>query len=177
MLKVALVGHSQVPRSLSVDNAEIRIFRAPGGKLENFHRDTRMKQVLSWRHDITYLWLGSNDVHPEVKILDLIEWNKAIASEIEDKCGSKVIIVELERRIYPPERPLIDQRRYKQITRSVNRALLRCKKFFTITFNAERFVLSADGVHFEPQSRRAIENKFVESIQRQMRARNVPKVE
>ena len=174
MFKVAIVGHSQVPRSLSVENAEVRIFRAPGGKLENFHRDTRLNQVLSWPHNLTYLWLGSNDVHPDVRIIDLIDQNKAIASEIEEKCGSRVIIVELERRVYPPHRPVIERTRYKQITRSVNRALLRCKKFFTITFNAQSFVLASDGVHFEPQSRRVIENRFVENIKRQMREGNVP---
>ena len=36
MWKVSLVGHSQLPEELSVANAEIRIFRGPGGRADNF---------------------------------------------------------------------------------------------------------------------------------------------
>ena len=115
MFKVALVGHSQMPRSLRVDNAEVKVFRAPGGKLANFHRDSRLNQVLSWPHNLTYLWLGSNDINPESNIGDLINQTKAIASEIEERCGSQVIIVEIEHRQYPPHRLVIEQEAYKKI--------------------------------------------------------------
>ena len=174
MYKVALVGHSQIPRSLNVNNVEVKIFRAPGGKLANFHRDSWLNQVLSWKHQLTYLWLGSNDINPASSTSELITQTQAIAREIEERCGSQVIIIEIEHRQYPPHRLVIEQEAYKKIRRSVNRALLRSKSFFTITFNALKFVLASDGVHFEPQSRRMIENRLVESIQRQQREINMP---
>ena len=31
---------------LEVEDAEIRIFRGPGGRADNFHNDTRMSEVL-----------------------------------------------------------------------------------------------------------------------------------
>lgn len=40
MFKVALVGHSQIPKSLNVNGAEIRILRAPGGKTKYFSKVT-----------------------------------------------------------------------------------------------------------------------------------------
>lgn len=62
MWKISLVGHSQVPKELNFPNAEIRIFRAPGGKAQFFHENELMNRVLNWEHDLSIVWLGSNDV-------------------------------------------------------------------------------------------------------------------
>ena len=62
MLKVAIVGHSQVPRNLNVNNVDVKIFRAPGGRISSFHSDERVNAVLSWEHNLTFVWLGSKDV-------------------------------------------------------------------------------------------------------------------
>ena len=166
MYKVALVGHSQIPSNLNVENVEVKIFRAPGGKIARFHRDSRLNKVLLWKHQLTFLWLGSNDITPTTSTGELINQIQMLTREIEEKCGSKVIIIEIERREYPPHKLIVEQEQYKKIRRAVNRALLRSKHFFTITFNAVRFVLASDGVHFEPQSRRQIANQIVENIKK-----------
>lgn len=54
-MKVALVGHSLIPKELEVPNAEVRVFRSPGAHVETFREDSRLSAVLSWKHDITLL--------------------------------------------------------------------------------------------------------------------------
>ena len=85
MFKVAIVGHSQVPRQLHAIDTTVRIFRAPGGRVSSFHSDSRLSSVLSWEHHLTFLWLGSNDVTPEVSTGELAGDIIRLATEIENK--------------------------------------------------------------------------------------------
>ena len=39
MWKISLVGHSQLPWELDIGGAEVRVFRAPGGRANSFHED------------------------------------------------------------------------------------------------------------------------------------------
>ena len=73
MWKISVVGHSQVPKKLEVEDAEIRIFRGPGDRADNFHNDTRMSEVLNWEHDLCILWIGSNDIDQESRPKDIAE--------------------------------------------------------------------------------------------------------
>ena len=123
-----------------------------------------MNRVLSWEHDLTFLWLGSNDITPETPVGELAGQIKELASEIEERCGSTVIIVEIENREYPAHKLLVEPTQYQHIKRAVNRALVRDKRFFTINFNAVRFTLAPDGVHFVSQARQQIVEKLVENI-------------
>ena len=62
MWNVALVGHSQIPTQLTLEDANLAVFRAPGGKAKSFYKDDRLRKVLSWSGDICVLWIGSNDI-------------------------------------------------------------------------------------------------------------------
>ena len=55
--------HSQVPYELYVDGADIRIFRAPGGRADSF---SMMRNT-----QIGILWLGSNDMDPDTSVSEL----------------------------------------------------------------------------------------------------------
>ena len=100
MLKVSLVGHSQIPRSLNVDNVNLRVFRAPGGHAHSFDSDHRLNQVLSWEHDLCILWLGSNDIASGIDPGLLAEKILNSALEIERNCGAIVRICLIEPRFY-----------------------------------------------------------------------------
>ena len=83
MWKISVVGHSQIPKKLEVENTEIRIFRAPGGRADNLNNDTGMNEVLNWKHDLCILWIGSNDIDQESKPKDIVENISQIVESIE----------------------------------------------------------------------------------------------
>ncbi len=166
MFKVAVVGHSQVPRrfDVEVENSEVRIYRAGGARARNFFNDERLNHVLAWRHDLTFLWLGSNDINPNTQPRELTDTILNIGKEIERNCSSTVILVEIENRQYPSSRPVIPNERYKKIKRAVNAALLKSKQFLCINFNSFVFTLGRDGVHFETSAKAQIQQKLAMNI-------------
>lgn len=165
MFKVAVVGHSQVPRSFdAVANTEVRLYRAPGARARNFFEDNRLNQVLEWKHDLTIVWIGSNDINPNTQPRELTDLILNIGKVIEQNCCSKVIVVEIENRLYQSRHPIISSERYKKIKRSVNTLLLRSKQFLCINFNNLMFTLGRDGVHFETSAKTLIKQKLVMNI-------------
>ena len=178
MFKVAIVGHSQVPRrfDVEVENSEVRIYRAPGARARNFFIDERLNQVLAWKHELTILWIGSNDINPNTQPRELTDEILNIGKVIERNCRSKVILVEIETRLYQSRRPVISSERYKKIKRAVNAALLRSRQFLCINFNSLIFTLGRDGVHFETSAKALIQQKLAMNIckvkERQLSAKN-----
>ena len=45
MFKVAVVGHSQVPSGLAVENTQVKIYRIPGARAQNFFSEERLSSV------------------------------------------------------------------------------------------------------------------------------------
>lgn len=174
MFKVAIVGHSQVPHrfDVEVENSEVRIYRARGARARNFFNDERLNRVLAWKHDLTILWIGSNDISPTTQPRELTNIILNIGKVIEQNCCSKVILVEVENRVYPASRPVIANERYKKIKRAVNTGLFRSKQFLCINFNSLVFTLGRDGVHFETSAKALIQQKLEMNI-RQTRERQL----
>ena len=81
-MKVSLVGHSQLPYELYVEGAEIKIFRAPGGRADSFFNDERLNSVLNWPHDLCILWLGSNDIEEDTVVGEVVDNITEIIDEI-----------------------------------------------------------------------------------------------
>lgn len=163
MFKVALVGHSQIPVGFqsSEPNVEVRLFRAPGALVDGFNNNRRLTSVLQWPHDLTILWLGSNDIRDSTDPSELAGRILTIARTIEDHCQSRVIVSEVEKRVYPPNHPhFFSNERYLRVRRSVNRNLLRTRQFLIINFNSVRFVLAHDGIHFRAHSQNNIRDKL-----------------
>ena len=158
MWKVALVGHSQIPPVFDFPNVEVKIFRAPGGRACNFPEDARMNKVLEWEHDLTILWIGSNDVNvnttPEIIFNDI----KSICFEIQVSCQSVVYICQVEPRVRTRN---ISADQYKKYQTGINNRIKR-SKIPNIHFNNLRFVeeLSGDGVHWGEAGRVRVEAKF-----------------
>ncbi len=70
MWKIAFVGHSHLPIRFNFPETEFDIFPSPGARAYQFFEGTQMSGVLSWHHDLTIVWIGSNDItsstHPAV---------------------------------------------------------------------------------------------------------------
>lgn len=166
MLKVSLVGHSQIPKSLDVDRVDVRIFRAPGGHAHSFDSDHRLNQVLNWEHDLSILWLGSNDIASGIDPGLLAEKVLDIAREIERNCGAIVRICLIEPRVYSRRGP-ISSEEYKKVQNSVNKRIKRVKKYRVIQFNTLSFqeTLSGDGTHWSSEGKERVIEKLLKVIQ------------
>ena len=169
MYKVSLVGHSQVPQTFNVNKVEIKIFRAPGGHASSFFSDNRLNSVLSWKHDLCILWIGSNDISQETDIEILFNDLKEIVNNIERECGALVTICQIEPRIYSDNGP-ISTPDYVKIQRAVNKKIKRSLRNPTINFNTKTYIehLSSDGVHWNSEGRRLVENKLLTAIENNM---------
>lgn len=172
--KVALVGHSQLPRQLNVDHrgVVVRSFRAPGARANEFQNIPRLQAALAWPHDLTILWLGSNDVRDHSQPDDIANTIQAIVTTFERERGSEVAIVLLEPRRYDP-RLGISPRRYRLISNGINQRLIRRNRSRdTIHFSARPFVdgLSRDGVHFGPETRIHVNRKLESLIKKKAHA-------
>lgn len=145
MLKVSLVGHTQLPHSLSVAETELRIFRFPGGRAKNFFSDQRLNRVL----DFCILWLGTNDIKTSTHPGELFEEIKGVHDHIVSDCGAVVHICQMEPRTYAGE-TTINSEGYRKVQNSVNKKIKRKLTNRTTHFNAASFVdtLSEDGVHW-----------------------------
>ena len=167
MLKVALVGHSQLPNELDVEGADVEIFRAPGGKAYSFYEDDRLNDVLNWSGDLAILCIGSNDIKQNTHISDVVENIIDIKESIEEECGATVVIILVEPRSYPDDYP-VNESRYKKIQRGINRKLERelpDTEFIKFNTSMYRQELSDDGVHFTAESKELIEERIINCIE------------
>ena len=165
MLRVSLVGHSQVPRHFEIEGVEIRIFRAPGGRAESLLTDCRTQDVLNWEHDLCILWIGSNDIRINVTPQDIFKHIQTVVREIEEQCGAEVIVVQIEPRIYP-ETFRITTEDYVKFQNSINRKIKRNLNNQNLHFNNLKFqyTLADDGVHWNAEGKEAIKGKFRKCI-------------
>ncbi len=120
MGKIALVGHSQIPQQFSFPGAHIIIFRAPGAKASSFFEDTRMNQVPEWEHDLTILWIGSNDIASNIDPEILINHNKEICHTIEEDCQCVVYVCQVEPSLHPRN---LSHEQYKIIQCGINNSV------------------------------------------------------
>ena len=171
-MRVVIVGHSQLPRNLdhNLDDVEVKIFRAPGARASRFNTITKLKNVLEYSHDVTILWIGSNDIDQETQPRQLAETIIQVAETIEERCGSRVTLVEVECREYPRGSTVISNEGYRRVKRSVNRALSR-SRFTRINFGAIKYTLATDGVHFETSAKEEINKELVNHIKNFTRVR------
>ena len=164
-MDVALVGHSQLPTNLHVSGADISIYRAPGGRADEFWDDERMSDVLEeWQGDLVILWLGSSDIDEDTVPSELASNILDICENIENSCDAVVKICLIEPREYPDEDP-ISHEDYAKIQKAVNKKL-RKAPYSNIHFNSTAYQaeLAEDGVHFTSVGRSMIKSKLRNAI-------------
>ena len=159
MWKISLVGHSQIPTQFNFPNTTIKIFRAPGAKAASFFEDSRMSGVLDWEHDLTILWLGSNDITSDTDPEVVFGHIKEICNAIEENCQSEVYVCQVEPRLRPRS---LSHEKYKKIQCGINNRIKKRLSVRNIHFNNLQFVeeLAGDGVHWSEAGRMRIEAKF-----------------
>ena len=95
MWKAALVGHSQIPQQLGFPNGEIKMFRGPGAKASTFFHNSRMNDVLKWEHDLTILWIGSNDIGSHTELETVFNFIKEIYQAIQENYQSVMYVCQI----------------------------------------------------------------------------------
>ncbi len=164
MLRIAFVGHSQIPRRFNFPEAHVQLFRSPGARAYSFLEDPSMSNVLQWEHDLTFVWIGSNDITSSTNPGEIFSHIVEICDAIEDACHSTVYVCQVEprrsTRNVPPEQ-------YKRIQCGINNRIKKKYKARNIHFNSMQFVeeLAEDGVHWSEAGRERVESKFMKVIQ------------
>ena len=163
MWNISFVGHSQIPKHFSFPNTEVKIFRAPGATASTFFENPCLNKVLEWEHDLTILWLGSNDINNHTASETIFNYIRDIYHEIQVNCQSVVYICQVEPRIKPRH---VSAEHYKKIQGGINNRIKRKLNTPNIHFNNLRFVeeLDGDGVHWRTAGRERVESKFKQVI-------------
>lgn len=167
--RVALVGHSQVPRHLRLDQVEISVFRAPGASAGDFKTDPRLNSVLQSRFELVLVWLGSNEIRESSRVRQVVKSIKDIVDEIKECCKAKVGVILIEPRKTDQQwRQFVSQETYDKVARAVNRTLtqrtLKGGIFVQFTARPYRECLDRDGVHFDRSGRTYIKEKISNCI-------------
>ena len=163
-MKIAIVGHSQVPINLVSPGDTVTNFRKPGAKLAKWRDTPELTEIFDHNFDLTFIWLGSNDITVSCKPAEIISELNKFAQEVQTRCNTKVVIIEVETRCYTTSRHYVDPTVYLHIRRAINRKLHLRKKHTLLSFGALKFRLASDGVHFTADSRQLIHDKFLKTI-------------
>lgn len=175
VFKVTLVGHSQLPATWPSygegdEAVEVRLFRSPGG---TFRRNRVLREVLEWPHDLTVLWLGPNDICNRARPIVLANDIRELVREIENRCGSKVLIALSEPRTGHRRSGGLEPGGYNRVAFSANRRFrrsLRDHVFLDFTAPPYQRELGQDGVHFTAVGRETIQQKIRRMINREHEA-------
>ena len=168
MVKVAIVGHSQVPQEIIIPGVETRVFRKPGARIHDFHRDL-LPELLSFSADIIVIFLGGNDIdaRPDCA-LRVANGLKGIVEILKDNCR-EVIFIQIEWRDFSRTRvPGLTKEIYNQRRATINRNLKRfCSRHNIHAINTgledlER--VRRDGVHFASESASVLKRKIIRAI-------------
>ena len=168
MVKAAIVGHSQVPREISVPNVETRVFRRPGARVQHFHNEI-LSEVLEFSPDIVVVFLGGNDIDASDDCaLRVANALKEIVQILRANCR-EVIFVEIEWRDFTRTRvPGLNREIYNQRRRTINRNLKRyCSshRIHAINTSLESIErVRQDGVHFDSVAANRVKTKIVNAI-------------
>ena len=168
MVKVAIVGHSQVPREITIPNVETRVFRKPGARIQDFY-SVLLPEVQAFSPDVIVIFLGGNDIDARADCaLRVANGLKGIIEILKDNCR-EVIFIQIEWRDFSTTRvPGLTREIYQHRRATINRNLKRfCSRrnihaINTGLENLER--VRRDGVHFASESASALKRKIIRAI-------------
>ena len=163
-MRVCIVGHSQVPTSLDIPNGTVTVFRKPGARVLNWRETSELTEVFNHTFDLTFIWLGSNDINESCVPKHITTELNRYAQEVERRCHTKVVLIEVETRSYRSSPHFVCPLRYLHIRRSINTNLHFQRRFSLLSFGALKFELARDGVHFTSHSKQLIKQRFIDMI-------------
>ena len=150
MVRVAIVGHSQVPDIESYANVEVSVFRRGGASIHHAY-EPPLSDSLDEHFDIVILFLGGNDIGtktPHQIVEELLELVDSYDS------AKQVVVTQIEHRVYPAgHRYYIAEDDYRRQANRVNKSLVQkakqTKAFRTINISGTWYNdNSPDGIHF-----------------------------
>ena len=154
-LRISCVGHSQVfDGFVDTDvNTTVRVFRKRGGHVFDLLDQPEVRNVLSWQHDVCFLWIGSNDIRVGVSPEIISEAIINVARKIRDSTGAQVKILGVEPRVYPGPNPPIQNNDYITVAGRINNRLDKHTfvggvRLLKLSSREVRGWLGVDGVHF-----------------------------
>ena len=152
-----------MPEELSMNNVEIQIYRAPGGRADNFFDDERLNDVLNWEHDLCLLWLGSNDIDNETRPRDIANNIIEVIESIEENCQAVVWICLVEPRFYTDG--FMTEEDYRKVQRKINK-ILKEQGNQVLHFNSASWTdyLASDGVHWDEEGQEKVRRKLKRTI-------------
>ena len=168
MVKVAIVGHSQVLREITIPNVETRVFRKPGARIPDFHREL-LPEVLAFSPDVIVIFLGGNDIDATADCaLRVANGLKGIIEILKDNCR-EVIFIQIEWRDFSTTRvPGLTREIYQHRRATINRNLKRfCSRRNIRAINTGLENLESvrrDGVHLASESASALKSKIIHAI-------------
>ncbi len=144
MFRIALVGHSQIPRRFEVNQEDVTvdIYRAPGGKAANFFDDERLNKVLRQKYDLIILWIRSNDIEKDCVVREIAGNIKNIVKELEARCEAEVRTCLIRpRKTEDQPRVRIEPDTYIRVAKGINEALQKklLKKNRFLSFGVKPF--------------------------------------
>ena len=175
MLKVALLGHSQIRKLKIIPNKHQKILKIykRGGKLDNFLTEQTKTKLENFKPDLIYVILGSNDLDQKQNTNKIISFKRKF-EEFSKEIGSlnlelnyNIRFLEIEPRISTR----INREEYCKVRKAINRLLRRkLGKYFLFTeckgIGEEN--IGTDGVHINARGRHIVR----EIIQKDLRKLN-----
>lgn len=169
--RVAILGHSQVPRSIPMpESIQVRIFRRSGARLDLINDYEEFREFFSWEHEHNVIFIGGNDLTLRSNALtpqDVSGRLINLCQSLHEK-GQTVSLCQIEPRRYPNS---VLNRFYARSQEIVNRRLknyIRNRRniYRLINFNTTPFAEGhlPDGVHFKPLIQEWIKDKMAHAI-------------
>ena len=168
MRRAAVVGHSQVPRIVNINEADVRVFRKPGARIHHFD-EFPLNEILEFRPEVTVLFLGGNDINNEENCVTNVAAGLKRVIEILRNINSVVIFVEIEWRDFNRSPvPNLTSETYNQKRKTINRNLKRyCNSRKIRTINTSSVHLERVGrdlVHFDNLAARHVKAKIERAL-------------
>ena len=158
--RVAIAGHSQLPRELEVTHAQVEIFRKPGALVRDFFDRETLGKIFEKNYDVVVLWIGSNDVKENTSVRELVLQIINLIVEVQHSCGAQVIFICLEDRRYGEGNRFIPPRRYRTVRDAINKRVrhwARSQPEVQVPgWSSNTFELASDGVHFTTETKERI---------------------
>lgn len=164
--RVAVIGHSNVPKVYSFDDVEITFIKERGAEIKHVY-DKLAPRILHRSWDVVIVFLGGNDLchrTADQVAADLIR----LAHDLD---AHKVVITSIEPRTYSPAKQIlygITNEEYKARATAINGKLktkARCTKDFRIINCCPRYNYnSPDGIHFNQVAKRSLVTKYIAAI-------------
>ena len=158
-VKIALLGHSYIKYLGDFNNgkpyrvkgaqrkAVVKKFFKPGAKIREFQNTQQFEQLKTFKPDLTYLFIGGNDITKKMKTSKVVSWICKLIENVEKETDGQVKFVKIEPRLRSKglEGPAYNKMR----TRLLNKIKYK-KEFFRgrlchLPFKMEN--LKGDGVH------------------------------